>query len=96
PVPAEAPPSLSFAPLDSVAANDVHPSSVNMPPPPPPPGPPPPPMLSSSNGGISAPMAGGPSDIGALLGQIQGGKSLKKVSDDEKHIADAAVVGRVL
>ncbi|KAM9902230.1 hypothetical protein OXX79_004064 [Metschnikowia pulcherrima] len=96
PVPDEAPPSLSFAPLDSVAANDVHPSSVNMPPPPPPPGPPPPPMLSSSNGGISAPMAGGPSDIGALLGQIQGGKSLKKVSDDEKHIADAAVVGRVL
>jgi hypothetical protein len=31
-----------------------------------------------------------------LLGQITGGKSLKKVDDSEKHIADGATVGRVL
>ena len=57
-------------------------------PPPPPPGgnaPPPPPM--------PAPSGGGGAGIGALLGDIQGGKRLKKTQTKESN---AATVGRVL
>ena len=58
------------------------------PPPPPPPGgdaPPPPPMPTSGGGG-----GGG---IGALLGDIQKGRGLKKIQTKEKN---SASVGRVL
>ena len=65
--------------------------------PPPPPGAPPLPGDSSSSSGTKqAPTSGGNVDIGALLGQIKTGSSLKKVDENEKRIADGAVVGRVL
>ncbi|EEQ38639.1 hypothetical protein CLUG_02765 [Clavispora lusitaniae ATCC 42720] len=63
--------------------------------PPAPGGPPPPPSFLSA----PAPPSGGPSavpNLGALLGQIQGGKALKKVDDSEKHVAENSLAGRVL
>ena len=58
------------------------------PPAPPAPAPPAPSLIPS--------ITGGPADINALLGEIHQGARLKKVDDSEKHIADGAVVGRVL
>lgn len=102
------PPSMAHEPAlnNNVAIPPPLPSQIPPPPPPlpteappipsglPPPPPPPP------AGGMSQPSAGAPSggmpNLGALLGQIQGGKSLKKVSDSEKHVSDSATVGRVL
>jgi len=49
-------------------------------PPPPPPGPPPPPMMMSP----IAKKSGGPPDVNALLGQIQKGAKLKKVTTVDK------------
>lgn len=70
------------------------PIPVGGPPPPPPPSfssapvaPPPPPL---------PPAIGGAPNIGALLGQIQGGMSLKKVDESEKHISNSSTVGRAL
>lgn len=96
PLPTEAPPLPNFAPPPPVAppAPPALPSGAPPPPGPPPPGPPPPPTGIAA-GTPSAPLGGMP-NLGALLGQIQGGKSLKKVSDTEKHVSDSAVVGRVL
>ncbi|OBA23247.1 hypothetical protein METBIDRAFT_63645 [Metschnikowia bicuspidata var. bicuspidata NRRL YB-4993] len=101
PVPTEAPPRMEVAPSPNHGGPESSVPPLNVPPPPPPPGPPPPgppppPSFVPPSGGESLPKPSGPLDIGALLGQIQGGKSLKKVSENEKHIADAAVVGRVL
>ncbi|ABN64814.2 protein involved in actin organization and endocytosis [Scheffersomyces stipitis CBS 6054] len=59
------------------------------PPPPPPPGPPPP----VSNGVTAPPVT---ADIGALLGQIQGGKSLKKVDASQQKISSNDLAGTVL
>ncbi|CDK26814.1 unnamed protein product [Kuraishia capsulata CBS 1993] len=71
--------------------------NMGAPPPPPLPSvgapPPPPPPSMPSNG--SAPGGGAP-DIGALLGQINMGKSLRKVNDEEKHIVESGVTGKVL
>ncbi|KAF5211154.1 actin organization and endocytosis protein [Clavispora lusitaniae] len=84
------------------------PPPQGMPPPPPPPAPHhlwlgtpspsedlPPPFVWR----LPAPPSGGPSavpNLGALLGQIQGGKALKKVDDSEKHVAENSLAGRVL
>ena len=83
------------------------PQSIPPPPPAPPappapsfpssiPPPPPAPPLSSNDSSLAsaaAPPAGGAPNIGALLGQITGGKSLKKV---ETKVSSGATVGRVL
>lgn len=63
--------------------------NLTAPPPPPPPGAPPLPGSSStpSESKQTAPL-GGSADIGALLGQIKTGTSLKKVNENEKRIAD--------
>lgn len=79
------------------------------PPPPPPaasgfnfgaPAPPPPPPPPSGFGAPSSELqTAAPAvvpNINALLGQITGGKSLKKVDKSEQRIADGATVGKVL
>lgn len=111
PIPQEAPPIPTQAPPVPQQAPPPPSGEAPPPPPPPPPAqappvpsggappPPPPSFLSApSDSGTSkaAPSPGGPPNIGALLGQIQGGKSLKKVDDSEKHIAESSTVGRVL
>ncbi|CCE88959.1 Piso0_001753 [Millerozyma farinosa CBS 7064] len=68
-------------------------------PPPPPPlsgfaPPPPPPDFSA--GGSNGSASGGPPNIGALLGEIRSGSSLKKVDKSQQKIATGATVGRVL
>lgn len=84
-------------PLPNVSAPPPPPlPNVSAPPPPPPPAAGPPLSNDNETPAISRPPIGGNADIGALLGQIQTGASLKKVDDSEKHIADGAVVGRVL
>ncbi|ODV68368.1 hypothetical protein HYPBUDRAFT_104107 [Hyphopichia burtonii NRRL Y-1933] len=99
PIPSEAPPIPSSIPPPPPPP----PASFGAPPPAPPsapsgapPAPPPPPPALPSQPSSSGPPLGGAPDIGALLGQIQGGKSLKKVDENQKHIADGATVGRVL
>lgn len=97
-VPPPPPPPPSLFPTESSNAPPA-------PPPPPPPSaplavPPPPPMAPAAPPLAPAPSPGGPPggapNIGALLGQITGGKSLKKVDDSQKRIADGATVGRVV
>ena len=81
---------------------DMAPPSTLPPPPPPVPEmapptispPPPPPAMAPAP--LQSNPTGGPPNIGALLEQITGGKSLRKVDESEMHIADGAVVGRVL
>lgn len=88
------PPPPSFFPTPVA---DVPSAPFSAPPPPPPPPPPP-------TGAIPPPPAAGPPslgggappNIGALLGQITGGKSLRKVDESEKQISDSATVGKVL
>ncbi|KAK7687366.1 hypothetical protein QCA50_009231 [Cerrena zonata] len=109
PIPSEAPPIPSEAPPipSSIPPPPPPPASFGAPPPAPPlpppsapsgapPAPPPPPPALPSQPSSSGPPLGGAPDIGALLGQIQGGKSLKKVDETQKRIADGATVGRVL
>ena len=97
-VPPPPPPPPSLFPTESSNAPPA-------PPPPPPPSaplavPPPPPMAPAAPPLAPAPSPGGPPggapNIGALLGQITGGKSLKKVDESQKRIADGATVGRVV
>ncbi|KAK6893556.1 Actin cytoskeleton-regulatory complex protein PAN1, partial [Candida tropicalis] len=63
------------------------------PPAPPPPPPPAPPAGGFNDSGASAAPSGGAPNISALLGQITGGKSLRKV---ETKVSSGATVGRVL
>ena len=98
-------PSSDAPPPPPLPSNDAPPPpplpNFAAPPPPPLPNsgtplappPPPPPSLGSSSAASAAPA---PFDLGPLLGQITGGKSLRKVDDSEKRIADGATVGRVL
>ncbi|CAH2354150.1 actin cytoskeleton-regulatory complex protein Pan1p [[Candida] railenensis] len=99
-------PSSDAPPPPPLPSNDAPPPpplpNFAAPPPPPfpnsgapsaPPPPPPPTSLGSSSAGSAAPA---PFDLGPLLGQITGGKSLRKVDESEKRIADGAMVGRVL
>lgn len=69
---------------------------MGAPPPPPLPnmGAPPPPPLPQGGAPLAPPIAAG--GISALLGEIQGGRLLKKVAEQDKHIASGATVGRVL
>lgn len=99
-IPTEAPPMAPPLPTSAPPLPSSGPPIPNgsAPPPPPPPffaapapPPPPPPVMGSA----PAPSAGIP-NMGALLGQITGGKSLKKVDSSQQKIADSAVVGRVL
>lgn len=85
PIPNDIPP----PPLPDQAPPPTFPPLLSVPPAP---GPPSPPLL----GVTSTTPSGGMPNLGALLGQIQGGKSLKKVSDSEKRESESAVVGRVL
>ncbi|EGW33481.1 uncharacterized protein SPAPADRAFT_135776 [Spathaspora passalidarum NRRL Y-27907] len=82
PPPPPPPPPASFAPPPPPIPN-----GFNAPAAPPPPPPPPPPAAGD------AAAAGGAPNISALLGQITGGKSLRRVETKE---ASGAVVGRVL
>lgn len=100
PTPNAAPPAPPAPPVPTSAPpipNGAPPPPAGVPPPPSflsaPSAPPPPPSLG---GASSAPPSGGAPNIGALLGQIQGGLSLKKVDDSQKNISDGATVGRVL
>ncbi|QWU86932.1 hypothetical protein CA3LBN_001150 [Candidozyma haemuli] len=105
PIPQEAPPVPSQAPPPPSGGPPPPPLPAQAPPapsggaPPPPPSflsspPPPPPDLGGAK--AAGPPSGGAPNIGALLGQIQGGKSLKKLDDSQKKVADGATVGRVL
>lgn len=104
PPPPPPPPPMDAPPMPSSSAPPPPPPPPGAAPPlpnasvpPPPPGAPPLPSDSSSSSAPKqAPPIGGNVDIGALLGQIKTGSSLKKVDENEKHIADGAVVGRVL
>lgn len=105
PAPSQAPPVPSAQPGPPPVPTQVPPIPTGVPPPPPPPptGLPPPPSFMSAPSAPPPPPSmgvigstGGAPNIGALLGQIQGGKSLKKVDENEKHISDSATVGRVL
>lgn len=103
PVPSMAPPFPTEAPPAPVFENGQAPTMVPPPPPPPPAGIPPPPsgVPPPPFGGAPPPPGPPPSlptggGMSALLGQIQGGKALKKVDDSEKRIAELSVVGRVL
>ncbi|ODQ64903.1 hypothetical protein NADFUDRAFT_51502 [Nadsonia fulvescens var. elongata DSM 6958] len=65
------------------------------PPPPPPTGAPPPPT------GAPPPPTGAPpvpamSGINQLLGEIQAGRSLRKVDDSQKHVSENIIAGRVI
>ncbi|KAK6198170.1 uncharacterized protein RJT21DRAFT_136474 [Scheffersomyces amazonensis] len=84
------------------------PAGVPPPPPPPPPSfgappipaggppPPPPPPAPPSNGtSVAPPAPTGAPDISALLGQITGGKSLRRVDPSEQKIV-VGTVGKVL
>lgn len=96
PLPLQAPPPPSGGPPPPPLPSQAPPPPSGGAPPPPPSflsAPPPPPDLGGSK---SAGPPGGAPNIGALLGQIQGGKSLKKVDESEKHVADGATVGRVV
>lgn len=98
PLPNEAPPLPTGAPPIPTGAPPI-PSAAPPGPPPPPSffgGAPPPPPPPNMNGGASSPPSGGAPSISALLGQITGGKSLRKVDDSEKKISESSVVGRVL
>lgn len=77
----------SFVPPPPPLPNTAPPLPGSGPPPPPPPPPPP---------AAAAPPLGGAPNIGALLGQITGGTSLRKVDESKKRIADGATVGKVL
>ncbi|CAH6721434.1 actin cytoskeleton-regulatory complex protein Pan1p [[Candida] jaroonii] len=95
PVPDSIPPP---PPPPSMGAPPPPPPPPNMgapppPPPPPPMGVPPPPSSNGDSNG-SAPVA--PPSISALLGEIRGGASLKKVDSNSQRIADGSTVGRVL
>ena len=104
PPPPPPPPPMDTPPIPSSSAPPPPPPPPGAAPPlpnasvpPPPRGAPPLPGDSSlSSGTKQAPPSGGNVDIGALLGQIKTGSSLKKVDENEKRIADGAVVGRVL
>lgn len=101
-IPAEAPPlPESVPPPPPPVPSFAPPLPGNAPPPPPPPppagdfgdpAPPPPPPPPTSN---DAPPARAP-DIGALLTQITGGKTLKRVDESQQRIADGSTVGRVV
>ena len=89
-------------------SNEAPPVPDSIPPPPPPPSvpstvpalpdsmpppPPPPPPPAAPNNTSSSQQAPGAPNIGALLGQITGGASLRKV---ETKVSSGATVGRVL
>lgn len=93
-LPSDLTPDVPSTPAAAPAAPALPALAPPPPPAPPAPAPPAPPALPTS----SAPPApaGGMPDIGALLGQISQGKSLKRVDESEKHISSGAVVGKVL
>lgn len=100
PIPDAVPPPIP----SSIPPPPPPPADFTAPPPPPPPpvdfgapgAPPPPPPPPPPAAAASGPPLGGAPNIGALLGQITGGTSLRKVDDSEKRIADGATVGKVL
>lgn len=105
PPPPPPPPAMEAPPMPSSSAPPPPPPppgaapplpSLYAPPPPPPGAPPLPGSSSTSSGPKQAAPLGGNADIGALLGQIKTGTSLKRVDENEKRIADGSVVGRVL
>jgi hypothetical protein len=99
PAPPAAIPPPPPAPPAAIPPPPPAPPAAIPPPPPAPPAaiPPPPPAPPAAVPPLVPSVTGGPpADINALLGEISTGTALRKVDESEKHIADGAVVGRVL